>query len=424
MYRVAYGPADLWSLLVKIFAMFGVIAAAAAAAGCSSDLDCSLNGVCRQNSCVCDTPWSGPGCATLDFEPAPDGGMYGFGEPFATSSWGGNAIEDSGLWHLFVAEIAGAGCGLHAWAKSSTVAWATSTTPEGPYTRQGLALPHQAHNPQAIKIGDSWYIFHIGSASGAGPPPAPCNEKPPVGPAVAGQAAEADQNISGTVHRAPSPAGPWTPVPGVPKMNNPSPFMHKNGTLFLVGSRPFAMRASHSGKPEGPWSAPINMDPDTTGSIPGGKWEDPFLTVDSRGNFHILAHVWGNAKPFPYNPISGHGFSADGISWTWSTVEPYTNRVERVGGDIQRFATLERPKFLFADPSDPTRPTHLTNGASPVWMAKVGGATSCWPSCNGNGTDPCLGCGWCSHCKQECGRGKPDLDWTYTLVRPLRGLIV
>jgi hypothetical protein len=109
----------------------------------------------------------------------------------------------------------------------------------------------------------------------------------------------------------------------------------------------------------------------------------------------------------------------------------YSNAVERIDGELQRFATLERPKFLYADPSQPMRPTHLINGASPVWMAKVGGATSCWPSCT-NATDPetnaadaCGGCGWCSHCKQQWGGGKgkgPDLDWTYTLVRPLAGL--
>lgn len=33
------------------------------------------------------------------------------------------------------------------------------------------------------------------------------------------------------------------------------------------------------------------------------------------------------------------------------------------------FATLERPKLLFADKADPLRPTHLLNGASPVWQS-------------------------------------------------------
>eukprot|EP01044_Picomonas_judraskeda_P013481 COSAG03_NODE_2042_length_3192_cov_1.691238_3_plen_425_part_00 len=391
---------------------------------CSSDHDCSLNGVCTASACACDTPWAGKSCATLEFEPAPLGGMYGFGEPFATTSWGGNALEDGGLWHLFVTEIAGAGCGLHAWTHSSTVVHATAKLPEGPYMKQGLALPHQAHNPQAIKIGQFWYIFHIGSSVGEGEP-APCNEKSTSDGAGLRRTEESPARNGSTCHRALTPNGPWEPVVGVPGMNNPSPFLHTNGSLFLVGSRPFAMRVSPSGNPQGPWSAPIEMDPDAVGSIPGGHWEDPFLSIDSRGNFHIIAHIWGNAKPFPYNPISGHGFSADGYTWTWSTIEPYTNAVERVGGELQRFATLERPKFLYADPTQPPRPTHLTNGASPVWMSKVGGAMSCWPTCS-NASDACAGCGWCSHCKQQWGGARkgnghgPDLDWTYTLVRPLR----
>ena len=28
-------------------------------AGCSSDLDCSLNGKCAANKCICDKPWTG-----------------------------------------------------------------------------------------------------------------------------------------------------------------------------------------------------------------------------------------------------------------------------------------------------------------------------------------------------------------------------
>ena len=82
--------------------------------GCSTGLDCSLNGVCPSTgggSCVCDPGWSGPQCATLALGPvAPSqgkyaGGVYAMeGGPFATTSWGGNAIFDNAteLWHLCV----------------------------------------------------------------------------------------------------------------------------------------------------------------------------------------------------------------------------------------------------------------------------------------------------------------------------------
>ena len=56
---------------------------------CTSVMDCSLNGVCAQNgTCACDDPWTGESCAKLAIDPAPSGGMYGYGAPFATTSWG------------------------------------------------------------------------------------------------------------------------------------------------------------------------------------------------------------------------------------------------------------------------------------------------------------------------------------------------
>ena len=72
--------------------------------------------------------------------------------------------------------------------------------------------------------------------------------------------------------------------------------------------------------------------------------------------------------------------------------------------------TVLRPKLLWGSPADPFRPTHLTNGASPVWQAAV------------NASDPCAICRACVMCKvTSVARGyAEDLDWTYTLVRPIR----
>jgi hypothetical protein len=170
----------------------------AARARCATDADCSLLGVCSSSgSCVCDPGWGGSGCAKLKIAPAPSGGVYGFGVPFAVTSWGGNAIYDNetALWHLFVTEIAGKNCGLHGWAGGSTVVHATSRSALGPFKRQSVALRRQAHNPQAIRLADGkWYIFHIGQANSHGPA-APCNEsgsgQPPGLAAAAAPAASA-----------------------------------------------------------------------------------------------------------------------------------------------------------------------------------------------------------------------------------------
>jgi hypothetical protein len=366
-----------------------------ASVACTTDTACSLNGVCTAGRCACDAPWSGSACERLNrgATKVTGGGIYGY-SPNVTS-WGGNAIQDpsTGTWHLYVAEMAGKRCGLHVWESQSTVAHATASTVEGPYQKQGTVIGVDAHNPQAIVVNGSWYIFHIGSGASTRAPQ-DCNETAN----ALWSPSEPSAAEGSTLHRSVAgPEGPFTPVAsrGVPALcNNPSPVLHPNGTLFLFCT--WSIRASLSGSPEGPWTAPRSVRP------PGAKdrnWEDPFLFFDQRGNFHVLCHTW-SALPYPSNNVSGHGFSTDGVQWTFSQQEPYDNAVTHADGTVQRFATLERPKLLFTDPTKPYTPTHLINGASAVWL---------------DGSDPCAVCGGhCSHCKQELG-----IDWTYTLMTPL-----
>jgi hypothetical protein len=202
---------------VALTVLLSATAAAPPPPGCVIDLDCSLNGVCSSGLCACDPGWGGSACELLVLGAAPAGGAYGYGAPFATTSWGGNAIlhpksaGGDGLWHLFVTEIAGKGCGLHGWSSASTVRHATAAHPAGPYAPRDLALPHEAHNPQTVRIGDAWYIFHIGEALGGAEPP-PCDERPP--PHDADEFGRPIGALAGgsKIHRARSPNGPWLPL--------------------------------------------------------------------------------------------------------------------------------------------------------------------------------------------------------------------
>ena len=38
-----------------------------AATPCTTNIDCSLNGLCTAGTCVCDKPWGGSGCGTLQY---------------------------------------------------------------------------------------------------------------------------------------------------------------------------------------------------------------------------------------------------------------------------------------------------------------------------------------------------------------------
>ena len=61
------------------------------AAACSSNLDCSLNGLCVSGACQCDKPWTGnANCSIITRVAARPGGIYGY-DP-NVSSWGGNPV--------------------------------------------------------------------------------------------------------------------------------------------------------------------------------------------------------------------------------------------------------------------------------------------------------------------------------------------
>jgi hypothetical protein len=76
------------------------------AAPCTTSLDCSLNGDCVSGGCVCDAAWSGSAqCDVLAVEPSPGFDSSGYRNSSGYHSWGGNAIEVDGTWHLFVAQV-------------------------------------------------------------------------------------------------------------------------------------------------------------------------------------------------------------------------------------------------------------------------------------------------------------------------------
>lgn len=377
-----------------------------ARASCTEDTDCSLNGACKASVCACDAPWSGVTCGVLDVKPAAPGGAYGYGEKFATTSWGGNVLQHGGKAHLYVTEIAGKRCGLDGWGNQSTVVHAVSDSIGGPYKKVKTVIQHEAHNPQALTFDDAFYVFHIGTGASTAPVRDCDNDSgaESVQPTI--QAAP----TGSSVHKALTPDGPFLPVKavevgsaahhdGLLHCNNPSPFRHKNGTLFLACT----WSIKRAERPEGPWTEVMKLTPPPDNAR---HWEDPFLFINERG-FHILSHVY-SMEAYPSNTISGHAFSVDGLAWQWSEVEPYGNAVARTDGSAEHFATLERPKLVWGDASNPTRPTHILNGVSPVW--------------DENATDPCHECcaapGGGSRC--SCCKTFPGLDWTYTLLRPLK----
>jgi hypothetical protein len=136
---------------------------------------CSLNGdAAADDSCSCDSGWTGADCAVLDLLPNPSekvsstGGVGSYIADNDYSSWGMSIIEDvekRGEFHGFVAEFE-YGCNLNSWGTNSYVNHLVSSSPGGPWkqAKSGRALNVWAHNPKLVySPQDKKYVmYHIG----------------------------------------------------------------------------------------------------------------------------------------------------------------------------------------------------------------------------------------------------------------------
>jgi hypothetical protein len=333
---------------------------------CSSSLDCNLNGECDAGSgaCTCYKPWGGATCGELKFLPiAPPAERNGFpGLSPNETTWGGNAILwNDGQYHLFVAEMT-RNCTLAQWGSNSQIAHAVSSSPEGPYLRHDVAVGVWAHNPQVSYIPqgggggqDLWALWHIGSGG------APGGGQDCSSPAAASAALPALAAQGGSaLHLANSPYGPWEAFEGpLPDCNNPTQMRHANGTWFLVCNSNMLYRGPNV---TGPWEYVLNIP---SGRTPG-IFEDGFLYQDGRGNWHQFFHTYTMTCDTPRcdpTAISGHSFSADGLRWYSSCVQPYFNTANVTDGSTVRMSTRERPKLIFGADGEPVA---LSNGVCPM----------------------------------------------------------
>lgn len=375
---------------------------ASLAAKCTTDLDCSLNGVCAAGACKCDKPWKDSadgteGCSVLDVLPHPNDYVPAYGGPRTSTayhkqdltSWGGNIILANGQYHLWVSAMDGGG-GLNVWTHSSRIDHAVADDPMGIFKLVDTPLPKEAHNASPLRAPNgSFLIFHIGNSGGAA-------------------------GGSGFAHHAESPDGPWLPLSG-PGCNNPAPMFAKNGTAF-VGCNGGGFKVYRSDDVfGGKWAFVTTMDfPPAWGGDAKQylKNEDPYMWADARGNFHMIAHRYDYRDGYPPNPnqtmpvlVSGHGYSADGVDWRFNSAQqPYDAKITFANGTVQQFSTWERPHLLFDQKSG--APTHLINGVQPYWMGPSGACDGC--DARAGSAHSCVVC-----------KTSPGIDYTYTLVSRL-----
>jgi len=383
-----------------------VVAAAIGCArgACHSDIDCSLNGLCKRGACECDAAWSGDHCETLELMPAALENGY---KQQGRASWGGSVIKDRDTYHMFVEELVN-GCGLNTYARNMRVAHATSSTPAGPYKPINLASSYSASTPHAVRDpkDGSWLIFLTGCGVEAclavdqckdgitwnNASMSPCRKSdahepfvgvghaapctcPKHGHAVPGPECSVDWGTN--VLRATSPDGPWKLTAPLLDVKHPSK-KHKDGTpwvfanpsaLILENGTALVMYRDFLQKLRFPATNVIGLAFSDNGwegpytrfqeKIFPDYAEDPHIYMDKRGNLHMLAHSLCNKWP-RCPAVGGHAASADGgQTWHYSGGAAYSTTVRYEDGSQVTYSRRERPEMLVNEHGEPT---HLITG--------------------------------------------------------------
>merc|ERR1712100_78326 len=262
---------------------------------CTTDEDCSLNGVCNGTHCACDAPWKGDSCGLLDFLPG-----HGFlddkplcvyhGLDANSTSWGGSVLKapEDGKYYMWVAEMTNH-CTLGRWRTNSAVTLAVSSKPEGPFERVRQLVPPWAHNPQAIRAPDPTHghvyaLYTLGDGIPSGPQ-ANCNSTdlartgvdrpPPPGPSRI--------TANFTIHWATSAAGEYEKYTasildwpsnwdfGAHGNWNPAPLVHPNGTIFLMAHTSWKAFCGEAIIRADTWRGPYHVMSSDTFSSWGGS---------------------------------------------------------------------------------------------------------------------------------------------------------
>lgn len=299
---------------------------------------------------------------------------------------------------MFVAEMAN-GCGMRTWSLNSQIVHATAASPLGPYQRREVVATPFAHNPTVVRAPDGTYVmYQIGCGAGHKPEcPANNCSNGATGHAFAngtypsgnwkcpasGGAETVDCGPVWTPDTTPTSAhilyassldGPWQSIDanltdvGIPPrmgkwgIDNPAPYFFPNGSVLLLGRCEWNTVGSITAES---WRGPYRMGREIGDvSVVDGVAEDPFIWRDMRGNFHALFHGGKQSfQPGATNHATGaHGFSEDGVEWTYSPIPAFGTNITTADGKIHSYARRERPHLIFNRAGEPTHLyTALTN---------------------------------------------------------------
>ena len=356
--------------------LIGAVSLVSAASACTDDFDCSLAGSCVNGKCECQAWTKGDDCAALNLVPLSSAdAVRPIVEPTSPpgnwTRWGGSVVHDvdgDGMYHMFAAEMA-EGCTLGVWTFKSQVMHATSSSAMGPFTRVGIAIPYEAHNPVVTRdpSDGTWLIWTCG-----------CPYKPTH---AAGCASEkvtcpggAQAQWTTTVYSSASLSGPWKAHPdilgnitrGRLGSQNVSPVFDaksKSGALTLMFKGPDNnTEASIATAPS--WRGPYTLRHVNVFAryfAQNITNEDCYLWQSSAdGCWHVLSHRMSPADRGTF-VSGGHAFAKDLNDWRYALTPAYTDQLALSGGGTYNLQRRERPQLLFGSDG---LPALLFNGVT------------------------------------------------------------
>lgn len=291
-----------------------LLAAAVAAAPCSSALDCSLNGVCSASACVCDAPWAGAACERLAFATTPAAAKSLAPRADARNTWNGPIVAEADAFHAYVPVY-----GKGSLSAPESLLHGVASRIEGPYDWATYPpLMQGGENPAALVFVD------------------PATGKRVVSVWAGGRVLVAD-----------TAAGPFVQIDRFGYVGgNPAPTYH-DGAFYMTNQFTLQVFTTPRLAPGGVWAVYANISHE---ALPANDYhvEDPFLWVDSRNNWHIINHAYSNLEfeNCSSSAVSAHFFSVDGRDWRFSA-QPYDHEVAYDDGTSHSYVTLERPNLFF-----------------------------------------------------------------------------
>lgn len=344
--------------------------------GCQTDLDCSLNGICINFNCTCDSGWTGNDCGVLDLVSIDM--FYGYRSPNNWNTWDATIIKDvhSNKFHMFASQFKN-GCGLNQWSPYSYIIHAVSENGAlGPFEYQNDVLPTFHHNPSIIydNISNTYFLYVIGCNITV--PSSFCNDTTTFTCGI-GNDINGESGIS--IYSSQSlDSLTWTFVGNVlngsisTDITNPSPLFINHTNILLAirqcpyncyGEETIYLSLSTNGI-----QGPYNML--TNGPILHSS-EDPFIWIDKRQNYHMLVH-WVGVFYFEGQEFIGgfggntaigrHAFTSNvSGNWIWSNTISYTTNVSLANNTYINLYRRERPFLIFSEDGERT-PIAIVNG--------------------------------------------------------------